>query len=111
MALSGDKNAKKDTPDEVAEDTLAALTASVPKQIAGVVFLSGGQTPDQATDNLHAIAGRARQAGAPWPVTFSYARALQEEALAIWKGKEENVPKAREAYLTRLAKLAKALGA
>lgn len=109
MALSGGASGKKDTPEEVAEDTVAALMASVPPQVAGIVFLSGGQTPDQATANLAAITKHARSAGAPWPLTFSYARALQDEALEIWKGKEENVPAARAAYLARLAKVSAAL--
>ncbi len=110
MVLSGSENAKRDTPDEVAEDTVAALLASVPRQVAGIVFLSGGQTPDQATDNLRAIARKAREVNAPWPITFSYARALQEEALAIWKGKEENIDAARAAFLARLAAVSAALG-
>lgn len=106
MMLSGSENAKKDTPEEVAEDTLSVLVANVPKQIAGIVFLSGGQTPEQATDNLSAICRLSReQGGTPWPISFSYARALQEEALSIWKGKEENVPAARAAFLSRLAKV------
>lgn len=105
MALSGEKSGKKDTPEEVAEDTIAALVKVVPQQIAGIVFLSGGQTPDQATDNLAAIIRRAKEIGVPWPLSFSYARALQDEALAIWKGKEENVLAAREAFLSRLAKV------
>ncbi|MBU6214380.1 fructose-bisphosphate aldolase class I [Patescibacteria group bacterium] len=109
MALSGSAIAKIDSPEEVAEDTVAALLESVPRQVAGIVFLSGGQTPDQATANLAAIAKRARSANAPWPLTFSYARALQEEALAIWKGKEENVPAARAAFLDRLKKVSAAL--
>lgn len=109
MALSGDESGKKDTPEEVAEDTLAALMESVPAQIAGIVFLSGGQTPDQATENLRAITRRAREVSAPWPLTFSYARALQEEALTEWKGKEENVPAARAVFLERLAKVSAAL--
>ena len=102
MALSGDASGKNDTPEEVAEDTLAAFIKSVPRQIAGITFLSGGQTPDQSTDNLAAIVRRAKEMNAPWPVTFSYSRALQEEALALWQGKEENVPAAREAFLARL---------
>lgn len=110
MVLSGEDSRKKDTPEEVAEDTLAALIESVPVQIAGIVFLSGGQTPDQATDNLRAITRRAREISAPWPLTFSYARALQEEALAIWKGKEENIPAARAVFLERLAQVSAALG-
>ncbi len=109
MALSGSESGKKDTPEEVALDTLAALRESVPSQIAGVVFLSGGQTPDQATENLRAIRKLARETEAPWPLTFSYARALQEEALLAWKGQRENVPAARAAFLDRLAKVSAAL--
>jgi fructose-bisphosphate aldolase class I len=108
MALSGSENVKNDTPDEVAEDTLAVLMENVPSQIAGIVFLSGGQTPDQATDNLSAITRRAKEVKAPWPLTFSYARALQEEALEIWKGKDENVSDARVTFLNRLAKVSSA---
>lgn len=111
MALSGDASGRKDTPEEVAEDTIAALMDSIPPQIAGVVFLSGGQTPDQAIDNLRAITARARAAGAPWPLTFSYARAFQEEALAAWKGEAKNVPAAREAFLARLEAASAALAA
>lgn len=110
MALSGSESGKKDTPEEVAEDTVGALMQSVPKQVAGIVFLSGGQTPDEATANLAAITRKAKELSAPWPLTFSYARALQEEALAIWKGKEENVPAARKAFMDRLAKVSAALG-
>ncbi|MDO8231699.1 MAG: class I fructose-bisphosphate aldolase [bacterium] len=110
MALSGSESGKKDTPEEVAEDTVGTLMQSVPKQVAGIVFLSGGQTPDEATANLAAITRKAKEMGAPWPLTFSYARALQEEALSIWSGKEENVPAARKAFMERLAKVSAALG-
>ncbi len=108
MALSGNESGKKDTPEEVAEDTLAALMAAVPRQVGGVVFLSGGQTPDQATANLAAIARRAKEINTPWPLTFSYARALQEEALMVWKGKEESLDAAREVFMARLKKVADA---
>jgi fructose-bisphosphate aldolase class I len=111
MALSGSASGKTDTPEEVAESTLDALLANVPRDVAGIVFLSGGQTPDQATANLAAILKRARVASAPWPMTFSFARALQEEALAAWKGDPANVPAARAAFLARLAKVAAACGA
>ena len=110
MALSGSDSGKKDTPEEVALDTVDALLRSVPRQIAGIVFLSGGQDPETATENLAAITRRAKEANAPWPLTFSYARALQEEALSVWEGKEENVPAARAAFLARLAKVSAALG-
>lgn len=110
MALSGSKSSKTDTSEEVAEDTLAALLEGVPHQVPGIIFLSGGQTPDQATDNLAAISRKAKEINAPWPLTFSFARALQEEALAVWQGKAENVPAAREAFLARLAKVSATLG-
>ncbi|OGG93371.1 hypothetical protein A2609_01630 [Candidatus Kaiserbacteria bacterium RIFOXYD1_FULL_47_14] len=111
MALSGESSGKKDAPEEVAEDTIAALLKCVPRQIAGVVFLSGGQTPNQATDNLSAICrlSRAQEGTIPWPLTFSYSRALQEEALTIWKGEEENVVDARAAFLARLSKVSSAV--
>ncbi|MFH1178426.1 MAG: class I fructose-bisphosphate aldolase [bacterium] len=111
MVLSGDSSGKNDSPEEIAVDTIAALMKSVPRQVAGIVFLSGGQTPEQATDNLSAICRSSRQNGGttPWPLSFSYARALQDEALSIWKGKEENVPAARTAFLARLAKLSSAI--
>jgi fructose-bisphosphate aldolase class I len=110
MALSGSESGKKDTSEEVAEDTITALIKSVPRQVAGITFLSGGQTPSAATDNLAAIVKRGRDSNAPWPLSFSFARALQEEALTIWKGKEENVPTARIAFLARLSKLSAAIG-
>lgn len=110
MALSGTDGGGTDTPEQVAEDTLDALLASVPHDVPGIVFLSGGQTPEEATANLAAITKRASEAGAPWPLTFSFARALQEEALALWKGKPENVEAARAAYLARLAQVARAAG-
>ena len=111
MALSGNESGKNDLPEEVAEDTLAALLENVPRQIAGVMFLSGGQTPEQATDNLSAICRLSREnEGTPWPLSFSFARALQEEALSIWKGKEENVPAARDVFLARLGQVSAALG-
>lgn len=108
MAMSGKGTGKIDTPEEVAEDTLAALTEAVPAMVPGIVFLSGGQGNDQATDNLRAIAKAAKAAGAPWGISFSYARALQDEALKVWAGKDENMSAAREAFLGRLSKVSKA---
>jgi len=109
MALSGKDSGRVDLPEEVAEDTLGALMEAVPATIPGIVFLSGGQTPDQATANLAAISKLAKAKNAPWPLTFSYARALQEEALEIWKGKPDNVEAAREVFLMRLKKVSEAL--
>lgn len=102
MAMSGKDSKKKDTPEEVAEDTVGALLSAVPKEIGGIVFLSGGQTPEQSIANLSAIMKLAKEKDVPWPVTFSFARTFQEEALDIWGGKDEHVEKAREAFLERL---------
>lgn len=109
MAVSGSASGREDTPEEVAEDTVGALLETVPSAVPGIVFLSGGQTPDQATENLRAITAKAREVHAPWPMTFSYARALQEEALTVWGGREENFDAARAAYAERLTKVANAL--
>ena len=109
MAVSGSESGKEDSPEEVAEDTVEALLATVPSSVPGVVFLSGGQTPDQATENLRAITAKGREVHAPWPMTFSYARALQEEALQVWGGKPENLEAARAVYVERLQKVAEAL--
>lgn len=108
MALTGKGCGVIDAPEDVAHDTLDALMKCVPKKIPGIVFLSGGQTPDQATDNLRAIARQAKEREAPWPLTFSYARALQEEALAVWKGDAKNVDAAREVFMGRLKKVSEA---
>ena len=104
MVLSGGDSGRVDTPEEVAADTLDVLMATVPADVGGIVFLSGGQTPDQATENLRAITRLVRERGAPWPITYSYARAFQEEALAIWKGDDANVEAARTAFMERLQK-------
>jgi fructose-bisphosphate aldolase class I len=111
MALSGSESGHKDTPEEVAEDTLGALIEAVPASVAGIVFLSGGQSPDEAIVNLAAITKAAHAKHAPWPLTFSYARAFQEEALIAWAGKQENFPVAREAFLKRLKEAVLALKA
>jgi len=109
MALSGSDTHKTDTPEEVATDTVGALMKAVPRGLAGIVFLSGGQGSDQAINNLAAIVKEARAQKAPWPLTFSYARAFQDEALTIWAGDETNQEKAREAFVARLKQATDAL--
>lgn len=110
MALSGKDTKRVDTPEEVAAATLEALRAAVPQDIPGIVFLSGGQSEDQALENLKAIHALAKKEPVPWNLTYSYARAIQQEALTAWQCKEENVPAAREAFLARLEKLTEAYG-
>ena len=99
MVIAGKQFATQSTPKEVAEWTAKTLRRFVPEELAGIVFLSGGQTPEQATDNLQAITDLGPY---PWPVTFSYARALQGPALEAWKGDNTNYPAAQAAFLERL---------
>jgi fructose-bisphosphate aldolase class I len=75
------------------------LKNTVPKNIAGVVFLSGGQTPDEATKNFREI---CRSEPLPWSLAFSFSRALQHDALEMWAGKSENISDAQNAFLSRL---------
>ncbi len=97
MATAGEENPNQASPDEVAKLTLDALLQSVPKGLPGVVFLSGGQSPDMATDNLNAIA----KIEGPWQLSYSFARALQDEAMTTWVGKDENVTAAQKAFAER----------
>ena len=99
MILAGKKFEQQSTPKEVGQKTAEVLKTHVPEDLAGIVFLSGGQTPEQATDNLREI---IKNGTFPWPVTFSFARALQDPALYAWAGDNQNVEKARQAFLDRL---------
>lgn len=96
MVLAGDVNGEPSTPEEVANATLRTFHMSVPHDCAGIVFLSGGQTPERSTQNLNAIAKMGEQ---PWPITFSFSRAIEEPVLKAWDGKKENEDKAKEALL------------
>lgn len=100
MVLAGTKGTMS-KPAEVAEATLKVLNNSVPKEVAGVVFLSGGQSPDQATANLNAIGIKGEQ---PWPITYSYSRAVQDPVLKIWRGKQPNTKKAQAMFSKLLAR-------
>lgn len=106
MVLAGKRYATQSTPEEVGKATAKILREHVPEELAGVVFLSGGQSPEQATDNLQAV---TNEGPFPWPVTFSFARALQDPALFAWKGDNKNADTAREAFKARLVKNADAL--
>ena len=99
MVLAGKKQAVQSTPAEVGKATADVLKAHVPADLAGVVFLSGGQSVTQATDNLQEVTNNGPF---PWPVTFSFARALQDPALNAWKGDNNNADAAREGFKARL---------
>lgn len=98
MVVAGKGHAPQAGVDEVAARTVAVLGRTVPPAVAGIYFLSGGQTPEQASAHLNAINRTGRR---PWPLSFSYGRALQEPPLAAWRGKRENVESAQRALLER----------
>lgn len=98
--ISAGKNYKiASSPEEIGLETAKILRNHVPKELAGITFLSGGQNADQATENLAAI---IKNGPFPWPITFSFARALQESALSTWAGNNDNIELAKEAFLDRL---------
>jgi len=95
MVLSGNKAANRAGVEEVAQRTLECLKRTVPAALPGVVFLSGGQTDEEATAHLDAM---NRIGSAPWPLTYSYSRALQAAALKAWSGQAGNVKNAQQAF-------------
>jgi len=96
MVLPGKAHSRKAGPDEVARETIRILKRTVPAAVPSVNFLSGGQTPQQATANLNAM--NQQYPGAPWELSFSYARALQEPVLDAWRGKPGNVGAAQKIF-------------
>jgi len=102
MVLSGNKAPRRAGVQEVAERTIECLKNAVPAALAGVVFLSGGQTPTEATAHLNAMNAMADDL--PWKLSFSYSRALQEPALKAWNGDAAN-GKAAQAALHHRAQL------
>jgi fructose-bisphosphate aldolase class I len=98
MVVSGKANSRQAGVDEVAERTVRVLKRTVPAAQPGIVFLSGGQSDESATAHLNAMAATK---GLPWPLTFSYSRALQNPALKAWKGQAGNVGAAQKAFYHR----------
>jgi len=92
------KDRAKASPEAVAEETLRVFRRAVPAAVPGIVFLSGGQTPEEATENLNAINSMGHQ---PWELGFSYGRALQEPAQKAWAGNVENTEQAQAAMRKR----------
>src|SRR3989440_11673226 len=98
MVLSGYDASDRASADEVAEATLECFYRHVPAAVPGIVFLSGGQTDEDATAHLNAMNARGPH---PWQLSFSYGRALQAPALKAWQGKPENVEAAQQAFYHR----------
>lgn len=99
MITNGKECSKHANSDEIAHATIRVLLRTVPAAVPSINFLSGGQSPEFATANLNAM--NAHYPNAPWNLSFSYGRALQEPALKAWLGKQENVLKAQEALYKR----------
>ena len=95
MVVSGKEHARQAPVDEVAERTVRVLKRTVPAAQPGIVFLSGGQSDEAATAHLNAMASMR---GLPWPLTFSYSRALQNAALKTWRGEAKNAGAAQKAF-------------
>ena len=98
MVTCGKEHTPFSEPDEVADYTISVFRNNVPASVPTINFLSGGQTPKQASANLNAINNIEHQ---PWLLSFSFGRALQEDCLVAWGGKKANIIKAQEALLKR----------
>jgi fructose-bisphosphate aldolase class I len=98
MIIAGVKSAKQASVAEVADRTVEVLKRCVPAAVPGIAFLSGGQSDLDATTHLNAMNARH---DLPWPLTFSYGRALQAAPQKAWSGKPENVPAAQKAFTHR----------
>ncbi len=98
MVLPG-QSCRRAEPDEVAKASLKVLRRTVPVAVPSINFLSGGQAPEEATANLNALNQQAMRA--PWRLSISFGRALQQSALSAWQGKVENIKMAQQALLKR----------
>ncbi len=98
MVIPGKEHPPRATPAEVAAQTVRVLRRTVPAAVPGIFFLSGGQTPSEATANLDAINRTGPQ---PWQLSFSYGRALQETALKAWQGEAGRAQAAQQELLKR----------
>jgi fructose-bisphosphate aldolase class I len=92
-------NRSKITPQEVGERTIIVMQRTVPVSVPGIMFLSGGQSEEEATLNLNAMNQSSLKK--PWSMSFSYGRALQHSTIRAWNGQAENVKKAQETLITR----------
>lgn len=98
MVVPGRDSGQRASSEEVAERTVAVFRDTVPVSVPGIAFLSGGQSDEQATENLSHV---NRIPNLPWHITFSFGRALQAAALQAWGGKPENVAAGQRAFLHR----------
>lgn len=100
MVVAGQDCPQQPSVEEAAAVTVQTLLRTVPAAVPGVAFLSGGQSPQRATEHLNAMNANFRNR-LPWALTFSFARAIQQPAMEIWRGKPENVAAAQKALVHR----------
>jgi fructose-bisphosphate aldolase class I len=100
MVIAGKKSARQASMAEIAEKTVRCFRRTVPAAVPGIVFLSGGQSDEQATANLNAMNASFKNV-MPWALSFSYGRALQAAPLKAWSGKPENVAAGQRAFTHR----------
>lgn len=108
MVIAGTESAVQNSIEEVAEATIRCLLASVPAAVPAIAFLSGGQSPEDAAAHLNAMHTNFKNR-LPWIVTFSFARAIQQPALDVWKGQQANVKEAQKLLYQRAKSDAEAL--
>ena len=103
MVLPGLTSATEVTGDEVADATVNSFLRVVPAAVPAIAFLSGGQSPERATAHLNAMNMRFKSAKSqpPWALAFSFARAIQQPALELWRGEDANILAAQQALLHR----------
>jgi fructose-bisphosphate aldolase class I len=99
MVMQGKDHIVKASANEIAEATIRVFQRTVPSAIPSINFLSGGMSPEKATANLNAI--NANAPNAPWPLSFSYGRALQQPVLQTWQGSDRNIVSAQQELLKR----------
>lgn len=98
MVLPGEDSPVRASPEEVASATVRTLRRAVPAAVPGIVFLSGGQSAEQATRHLNAM---NQMQGHPWELSFSFGRALQQPSLEAWRGEADNVSRAQVLFYQR----------
>ncbi|PLY39793.1 fructose-bisphosphate aldolase class I [Janthinobacterium sp. ROICE36] len=99
MVLPGLACTQQEGAGVIADTTVRCLLRTVPAAVPAIAFLSGGQAPEQASERLNAM--HVGRAAVPWALTFSFARAIQQPALALWRGQDANVAAAQRALVHR----------
>ncbi|MCS7093130.1 MAG: fructose-bisphosphate aldolase class I [Patescibacteria group bacterium] len=107
MVLAGKNNSHQPLIEEIVNRTIKVFRETVPPEVPGIVFLSGGLGPEEATTYLKEMNHRYKNK-VPWRLSFSYGRALQQEALKAWSGKPENVKEAQKLFFERCQKVSAA---